>query len=181
MPRIRPIDPEKAGRSVQRMLDDVQNEWGTIPNVFRTLAVSPATLAGYLGLSKSLSGGSLSAELRELIAVTVAEANWCDYSLAAHCAVGGTIGLSQEAIKDARRGTSPDRKLDAALRFVRHVVEKRGWVDDADVARIKEAGYRDQEIVEILAHVAMSVLTNYVNHVAKTEIDFPRVEQLSGT
>ncbi|MFC1597593.1 carboxymuconolactone decarboxylase family protein, partial [Planctomycetota bacterium] len=115
------------------------------------------------------------------IAVTVAEANGCDYCLAAHSAVAATVGLSKEAVMDARRGVSPDRKVEAVLHFARQIVEKRGWVDDDDVGHLRDAGFGDREIVEIVANVAMSILTNYVNHVAGTEVDFPQVPHLSGT
>jgi uncharacterized peroxidase-related enzyme len=175
MPRLQPVDPENASEEARRLLQTVQDDWGMTPNVVRTLANAPLVLEAYLGFSNALGGGVLSAELREQIAVTVAEANHCDYCLAAHSAIGRTVGLSEDAIADARRGASPDAKANAAIRFAREMVEKRGWVDDEDVSRLRAAGYGDEEIVEIVANVAISIFTNYLNHVAGTEVDFPVV------
>jgi alkylhydroperoxidase family enzyme len=76
------------------------------------------------------------------------------------------------ANRDARSG---DAKADAALRFARTVLQKRGHVSDADVQHVKSAGYTDADIVEIVQHVALNVWTNYVNSVAQTAIDFPVV------
>jgi len=181
MPRISPIDPESTSGKSRQLLDDVQEEWGMTPNIVRTLANAPVALEGYLSFVDALSRGTLGPELREQIAVAVAEWNRCDYCLAAHCAIARTVGLSEDAISDARRGGSPDRKVEAALDFARQILAKRGWVDDDDVARLRDAGYTDREIVEIIANVAVSIFTNYFNHVAGTEVDFPRVPQLSNT
>jgi uncharacterized peroxidase-related enzyme len=180
MPRISPIDPDTVSGPARQLLDTVQADWGMIPNLVGTLAHAPVALEGYLGLSEALSSGVLSAELREQIAVTVAEANRCDYCLAAHSAVAATVGLSKEAVMDARRGVSPDRKVEVVLHFARQIVQKRGCVDDDDVGRLRDAGFGDREIVEIVTNVAMSILTNYVNHVAGTDVDFPLAPQLSG-
>jgi uncharacterized peroxidase-related enzyme len=149
-----------------------------VPNVIRTLANSQAVLDAFLAFSSRLEQGVLPADLRELIAVAVSEANGCEYCLAAHSAFGKAAGLSEEEITDGRRGTSPDRRVEAVLRFVRAVIEKRGWVSDDDLARLRGAGYSDEEIVEIMANVALNMFTNYFNHVVDTIVDFPRVHQL---
>jgi len=175
MPRLQPIDPENAPETARRLLELVQSDWGMTPNIVRTLANAPLVLEGYLSFSNALSSGALPAELREQIAVTVAEANHSNYCLAAHCAIGRTVGLSEDAIADARRGASPNAKANAVIHFAREMVEKRGWVDDEDVSRLRAAGYGDEEIVEIVANVAISIFTNYLNQVAGTEVDFPEV------
>ena len=111
----------------------------------------------------------------------MAQVNRCDYCLAAHCAIGKTIGLSDDAIADARRGTSPDRKVEAALHFAQQVVTRRGLVSEDSLCQLRNAGYTEQEIVEIIANVSLVIVSNYLNHAAGTEIDFPRVPQLTGT
>ena len=150
-----------------------------VPNFIRTLAHSPAALEGYLSFNSALARGILPTELREQIALTVAEVNQSDYCLAAHLAVGKSVGLSDEEIADSRRGESPDRRTAAALRFVRRVVEYRGWVDQDEVTRLRDTGYGDAEIAEILAHVGLNLLTNYFNHVVETEVDFPAAPVLA--
>jgi uncharacterized peroxidase-related enzyme len=179
MPRIQPLDYQKATGEAKQLMEKVQSDWGLLPNAIRTLAHSPAALRGYLDLMRSLGGGVLPATLREQIAVTVAEANGCDYCVAAHYAIGKSVGLSEDTLTDSRRGTSTDSKEDVALRFARRLVENSARVTDDDVARLRRGGYGDREIVEIVANVALNIFTNYFNHVARTDVDFPAVPELS--
>ena len=86
------------------------------------------------------------------------------------------VGLGDEEIADSRRGVSPDRKTEAALEFARKVVTERGWVSDDDVASLRAAGATDVELAEIVGVVALNIFSNYFNHVAGTEVDFPEVE-----
>ena len=144
----------------------------------RTMANSPAVLQAYLDFTSALSSGALSAKLREQIALTVSEVNDCDYCLAAHSAVGRMVGLSEEEVLDSREAISTDRKVETALRFARQLVENRGWVTDEDLSRVRDAGYDDGEIAEIVANVALINFSNYLDHVAETEADFPPVPAL---
>ena len=123
----------------------------------------------------------LSAKVRELIALTVGEANQCQYCLSAHTALGKMAGLGDEEIADGRRGASTDRKTEAVLRFARKIVTERGFVKDDDLATVRAAGVSDAEIAEIVANTALNIFTNYFNHVAETEIDFPAAEKLAST
>ena len=109
----------------------------------------------------------------------VGEANACGYCVAAHTASGQRAGLTEEETKEARRVASPDGKDQAALAFARKVAEDRGVVADADLERIRRAGYNDGEIAEIVANVALNIFTNYFNHVAGTEVDFPAAPDLA--
>ena len=89
------------------------------------------------------------------------------------------VGLSVDQILDSRRGTSVDPKTDAIIQFARQVVDQRGLVSDANIAQVRAAGLDDGAIAEIVANVALNIFTNYFNHVAETEIDFPRAEALA--
>jgi AhpD family alkylhydroperoxidase len=139
----------------------------------RTMGRSPAVLEGYLAFSDALSRGALSAKLREQIALAVAEENSCDYCLAAHCAIGKTVGLSPAQIAGARSGGEHDAKIEAVLALARTIVRQRGQIDDDDLSAIRRVGYGDGEIAEVVAAVALNVFTNYFNHVAQTTVDFP--------
>jgi uncharacterized peroxidase-related enzyme len=175
MPRIQPVERTQADVKTGALLHAVENQMGMVPNLIATLAHSlPATQA-YLSFSQILSGGELPAKLREQIALAVGEMNQCDYCLSAHSYLGRYNGLSDAEILDARHGTSEDEKDQAALTFARKIVQDRGHVSDEDVAEVRRAGYNDGEIAEIVANVALNVFTNYFNHVADTEIDFPAV------
>jgi len=178
MARLHIVDPHDATGKAKTLLDTVKEKLGIVPNIARGMVNSPAVLEGYLGLSGALAGGTLPAKLRERIALAVAEANRCQYCLAAHNALGKAAGLSAEEVVQSRRAESTDAKTEAALRFVRDLAVNRGDVSDEAVASVREAGFDDGEIAELVANVALNVFTNYFNHVADTPIDFPEVEAL---
>jgi len=176
MPRIAPIDPAAADAGVQATLAAVKVKIGMVPNLLRTFAQAPAVLNGYLAFSDALSAGALTAKQREIVALAIAQANGCQYCLAAHSLMGKGAGLSPDAINAARRGRSQDAQDDAVAVFARRVLDARGQVSDADLAAARGAGLDDARIVEVIAHVALNVLTNFTNNVALTEVDFPKVD-----
>ena len=176
MSRLTTIDPAQASDETREMLEATQRTLGVVPNLAKVLASSPAALKAWLETLRALAAGQLDAGLRERIALGVAEANECEYCLSAHSYVARHVTrLSDEAIRESRRLSSSDPKVDAALSFTQAVLDTRGGVSDAEIEQVRSAGYTDGEIVEIVAHVALNVLTNYFNKVADTEIDFPRV------
>ncbi len=175
MTRLNTLSPETATGRAKDLLDAVQHKLGMVPNMTRAMAGSPATLDGYLQLSGALAKGSLTAKVREQLALAVAEANGCDYCLAAHAAVGKAVGLTADQVRDARLATAVDGKTDALLRFARRVVDARGRVSDADVAAVRAAGWNDGAVAEVIANVALNVFTNYFNVAADTDLDFPAV------
>lgn len=175
MSRISAVDRRSANEGLRRTFDGIEKKLGVVPNMMRTMAQSPQALEGYLGLSGALSRGSLPAPLQEQIALTIAEANGCDYCLAAHSALGRGAGLSDDQLAASRQGRAAEAKAHAALQFAMAVLQHRGGVSDDDLARIRAAGFTDGDIAEIIAHVALNVLTNYFNRAAATDVDFPPV------
>jgi uncharacterized peroxidase-related enzyme len=166
---------DTAPTAAQPLLDAVEAQLGVVPNLFRLVGNSPAALEGFLGLHGAL-GRTLDLKTRNRIALATAEVNGCDYCLSAHTYLGANLAKLDEAEMAAnRRGHSSDAKADAALVFARKVAESRGQVTDGDIAAVKLAGYTDAQIVEIVANVALNVLTNFMNNVADTDIDFPVV------
>lgn len=176
MPRIAPVDPATADAGVKATLSAVKTKIGMVPNLFSTFARSPAVLNGYLALSDALSAGALTAKQREIIALAVGQANECHYCLSAHTLMGKGAGLSPEAIREAREGKAGDVTDNAVALFARRLIETRGQVSDADLAAARSAGLDDARIVEVIAGVAINVFTNYTNNVARTDIDFPKVD-----
>jgi len=176
MPRLNAVDPDTATSDAKVLLDAVQSKIGMTPNVLRTLANAPSALKAYLGVGEALAEGTFDARTREAIALTVAGANDCDYCASAHAAVSKSLKIDDDEIAARLAGRSDDASLDALLVFARNVVEKRGFVDDADLAAVRTAGHGDGVIVEAIANVTANILTNYVNHVAQTDIDFPKVD-----
>ncbi len=176
MPRIAPIDTAHAAAEVQATLSAVKAKIGMVPNLFTTFAQSPAVLKGYLGFSDALAHGALTGKQREIISLAVAQANGCHYCLSAHTLMGKGAGLSPEGIAAARRGNAQDPRDNAVATFARRVVETKGQVTDADVASARSAGLDDARLIEVIANVALNVLTNFTNNVAHTDIDFPKVD-----
>ncbi|MBI3289254.1 MAG: peroxidase-related enzyme [Elusimicrobia bacterium] len=175
MQRIPVTAPSKATGKTREQLEAVQRKMGRVPNLHATMANAPAVLTAYMGLHDALSHTSLDNRLRELLAVTVASANDCEYCLAAHTEIGKNLKVDETELFHAQEGESTDPKTRAALNFTRTLIEKRGQVGDAELSALKAAGYSNAAILEIVATTAMNIFTNYVNLVASTHVDFPRV------
>jgi uncharacterized peroxidase-related enzyme len=171
-----PASIETSPAASRPSLEAVKKQLGSVPNLFRIVGNSPAGLEGYLGLNGALGKGTLDVRTRQRLAVHVAELNGCDYCLSAHTFLGKNVAkLADEELAANRDGASTDPKAAAALAFAGKVVRARGHVDAADVAAVKAAGYDDAQVVEILLHVALNTLTNYVNTALATEVDFPKL------
>lgn len=179
MNRIGPIDPNTAQGKAKELLDTIKATSGRVPNILKTMAHSPAVLQAYLGFSGALAGATLPAKVREQIALVVGEDNQCHYCVAAHAAIGKMAGLTPEEVEGGRRGQSPESKTAAILRFAKQLSSHRGNVTDQEWETARKAGCSDEEILEIVALVALNLFTNYVNHVAGTAIDFPQVPPLA--
>ncbi|MCI4668202.1 MAG: carboxymuconolactone decarboxylase family protein [Bacteroidia bacterium] len=174
MSRLTALNPDTATGKSKELFDGIQSKLGMVPNMMRTIGNSPAALEGYLGLSGALSNGSLGGKLGELLALTIAEENSCDYCLSAHAFIGEKmLRIDQTTIQAARQARNEDEKIEAALTFAQTLIQKNGRVNNDDVQAVKDAGYTEGEIGEIVAHVALNVFTNYFNNTANTEIDFP--------
>lgn len=176
MARIKAIDPSTAEGKTRKLLDGVQQQLGAVPNIFRTFAQSPAVLDFYLQQSQALAKGVLDPKLREQIAMAAAGSNSCNYCASAHTAIGKSIGVDGDELAQNLSGRSGDPKTEAALTFVRRVIDVRGQVADEDLQGIRDAGFSEAEIVEIIANVGLNLFTNYFNHIAGTEVDFPLVD-----
>ena len=177
MNRITIPSSEQTPTASLPLLAAVNKQLGVVPNLMKLIGNSPAALEGYLSLNGALSKWTIGTKTGERIALAIAEINGCSYCLSAHTYLGTNVAKLDEAEIAANRiGTSSDPKAAAALRFASKVALERGHVSDAEVQAIKAAGYTNAEIVEIVLHVALNTLTNYVNEVAQTEIDFPKVE-----
>jgi uncharacterized peroxidase-related enzyme len=176
MNRVPLIDRYQTTTERKVLLDAIHGAFGTTPNMFRAVANSPAALKSMWGAFGALSGGVIAPKLGEQIAVAVADRNACEYCLAAHTALGRKAGASAEEMQRAQAGESADAKTQAALHFALKLVNERGQISDGDVQGLRKVGFGDEEIVEILAHVALNLFTNYVNVAFAVPVDFPAVK-----
>ena len=176
MSRISIPSVEQSVEASKPLLAAVKKQLGVVPNLMKLVGHSPTALEGYLSLNGALAKGKLDVQLRERIALAVAEFNGCEYCLSAHDYLARNVAkLSEGEINAARDGRSQNTRADAALRFARRVAESHGRVSDTDLATLREAGFDEASVIEMVVTVALNVLTNYVNNVAQTDIDFPKV------
>jgi uncharacterized peroxidase-related enzyme len=176
MSRINVVTTDKADQEQTELLEAIHAKLGMVPNFLRVFANSPAALRAFLGLHALARGGRLEEQTRERIALALAQQNDCQYCVSAHTAIGRKTGLSSAEMAANRAGTSTDAKAAAAVRFARALAERNGEVTTAELQAVRNAGYRDAEIVEIITHVGLNVLTNILGKASQVEIDFPKID-----
>jgi len=178
MSRVPLIDKTQTTPDRKTLLDAIQGAFGATPNMFRAVANSPAALKSMWGAFGALGGGVIAPILGEKIAVAIADRNHCNYCLAAHTALGRKAGATADEMNAAQAGQSSDPATAAALRFAVTLVERRGQVNADEVSALRAHGFSDEQIVEIIAHVALNLFTNYVNVALDVPVDFPAVKLL---
>lgn len=175
MSRINVITQKTANSEQKSLLDAIQSKLGIVPNFLGILAQSPDALKAFLGLHGIAEAGSLDPQTRERIALVIAQGNSCEYCVSAHTAFGRKAGLTSSEIEANRAGTSEDAKAAAAVTFAKALNDNLGDVTQAEFNAVREAGYGEAEIVEIITHVGMNILTNLIGKASQVDIDFPKV------
>lgn len=175
MSRITTVNYQTATSEQQGLFDAIQAQLGVVPNFLKVFAHSPVALRAFLGLHGVADAGSLEPKTRERIALAVAQQNSCEYCLSAHTAIGRKAGLDNSEIAANRAGSSQDAKAAVAVKFAQALVEHSGDVATADILAMREVGYSDSDIVEVITHVGMNILTNMIGKASRVEIDFPKV------
>lgn len=176
MSRINVVDPRNANAEQKVLLDAVQSSLGMVPNFLKVFANSPAALRAFLGIYGIAGEGSLDAKTRERIALALAQQNACEYCLSAHTAMARKAGLDGNEIAASRAGASADARAAAAVKFARALAAHNGEVTTAEIMEVRRAGYSESDIVEIITHVGLNLLTNIVGKASRVDIDFPKVE-----
>lgn len=175
MSRMQSIDQATASGRSRELLDATMAQLGRVPNLYAAMANSSAALDGYLSFRGALGKGVLSVPMRERIALLTATINDCGYCVSAHTFRGAKVGLSANELAATQESKSDDPRATAALQFVESLLRRQGKISDAEFANVKASGWSDEEIGEIVAHVALNVFSNYFNHVATPVLDFPAV------
>lgn len=173
MDRIKLLTSDTAPEGSKETLKDIQEKNGKVINIFKAMANSPAALKTYFAINKALGEKVLDNANAERIAIRLAILNGCEYCNAAHSYLAKAV-LSEDEIKSAREGKSSDAKAQAVLDFTQAVMQKAGRVSDDEFEKAKNAGLSDNEIMDIVAVVALNFFTNAVNNVAQTRVDFPK-------
>jgi len=176
MIRVQLVTASSAKTESKALLGQIQQAFGNVPAMFQAVANSPVALKKMWGGFGALAGGRLQPKLKEQLAVAIADRNDCEYCLAAHTALGRQAGASAQEMIDAQSGRSFEPQTAAALSFALKVVDQRAQLGDEDIAALRRAGFDDETIVEILAHVALNLFTNYINVALRVPVDFPAVK-----
>lgn len=176
MPRLQPIPLESAEGKQRELLDAAKKKLGKHINIIASMANSPVVLEAYLGFSGAMSHSKLPAKAREAVAMRIGEKNHCQYCVSAHTAVGKAVGYTEEETVKVRRGESTDPTVQAVINLADAIAESKGFISDDQFQAAKAAGLGDEEITEVVGLVALNFFTNFFNHVAETEVDFPKVE-----
>lgn len=181
MQRLNSINPEVAQGETKELLNTVDQTFGMVPNTARVMANSPAVLESFLAFSQAMGKASIGEKLHNQVKLSTSESNSCDYCTSILSAVAPTAGLSADDILAGRTGNSEDRRTDAALKFAEAVLKSKGKVSGQELDALRERGFTDAEVVEIVASVVLGCFTNFLNNVADTELDVPHAEALTST
>ena len=177
MQRISALNPDTTTGTSKELFDAVHKKFGVVPNMIRTMGNSPAVLNAYLSFSGALDASSIGATLNKLIAIAVANANRCEYCNAIHGYLAEhLLKIDGETVVRARSADSSNSKIKKALEFAITLTQKRGHLENADVDTLKEAGYNEAQIAEIIAAVSLNIFTNYFNTALTVSVDFPKAE-----
>lgn len=163
---------ETAPEASRPLLADVEKSWGFVPNLVRVFANSPATLQGIWSLLGAMENTSFSPAERQIVLLSASVENDCHYCTAAHTTMGAGTGLSKEQL-DAVRGdrSIADARLEALRHFTKLLVAQRGYANQSEVKAFLDAGYRKEQVLEVVLGIAAKTLTNYTNHLAGTPLD----------
>lgn len=176
MTNFAPIEPDAATGVAADLLAKVQKSLGLTPNMAKVMANSPALLNSYLALATAVAGGTLRPAVRERLAVATAQLNGCEYCLSAHTYIGANIAkIEADELDKARHAKSDTPHIAALLKLSNDIAERHGHVDTVDLAAARDAGVSDEEIGELVANLALNILTNYFNVVAEVDNDWPVV------
>jgi len=158
------------------LLEAATRRLGWTPNLFRLMAISPNTLSAFMALQGSLAR-TLDIQTIEAMGMVVSEGSGCEYCLQSHTFLGLRFAkLDASELELNRQGYSRDPKRSAAVRFAKKIAETRGKVNDGDLADVRAAGFSDAEIIAIAGLTAQFLMTNFINNIAHTELDFPTGE-----
>lgn len=163
---------ETAPEKSREILKSIREKLGFIPNVLGEMAESPALLWGYSELSAAAGHGLFSPTEQQVIQLTVSSLNDCSYCIAA----GTTLaekGKVPRDVLDTLRKEQPlkDKKLEALRVFTLAVMKKMGRTDERDLEAFYKAGYTRAHVMEVVLHLSLKIMTNYVNHIARTPLD----------
>jgi len=167
-------DTETAPQDAKPILEGSQKSMGMIPNLHAVLAEAPQTLKAYGTLHELFTNSSLNNDEITVVWQTINVEHECHYCVPAHTAIAKQMGVSDDISQALRDETPlPDAKLEALRTFTKQVIAKRGKLEKADLEAFFNAGYGQQQVLEVILGLAQKTISNYTNHIAETPLDEP--------
>jgi uncharacterized peroxidase-related enzyme len=169
---LKPLTVQTAPEASKPVLEQIQKGFGFIPNLMATFANSPAVLKGYLALDAEFEKTFTPAE-RQAILLAASVENTCGYCTAAHSTIlKAMLHVPADVVAAVRAGKSTGNpRQDALVALTREIVRERGNVRQETVKTFLAAGYRPEQVMEVLLGVAMKTISNYLDHIAPTTVD----------
>jgi len=163
---------ESAPEESKPSLEALQGAFGMIPNLVGAMSTSPVLISSLVGLFQKVHGGSFSEDQIQILLLTNAVTNASAWAVAFHSALALQAGVDPADVKAIRERAIPPNPKNAALStLARNLIEKRGRLDDADVSRFLQAGFDKARLLEVIAVVAASTITNYTGNVTKPPVE----------
>ena len=180
MARIKQLNNDEAQSYTKKLYRKIEESSGGVPNMFRCMGNSEMALDSFLSMNGNLMAGKLGGKFIRMIMLSLSEVNGCEYCVAGQVQMAKNAGLlNEEECLNARRFMGSDDKSQAMLDFVKKVHETNGNVNDGDIQAVRDAGFGDAEIVEILCTMALITFANYIGNVGDPELDFPEVVKIT--
>lgn len=168
-----PLGIDNAPEASKPLLETIKAANGFIPNLMGIFANNPAVLKGYVALDSAYEGGSFRSRERQLILLAASVENNCNYCTAAHATILKSALHTPDEIVSAVRNnqTVPDQKLDALVTLVKDLVRERGYARAETIQNFIAAGYKKEQVMELLLGVALKTISNYLDHISAAPLD----------
>ena len=168
-----PVGVDTAPEASRPLLEKIQKSFKFIPNLYGVFANSPVLLEGYLGLEGAFDKGTLSAVERQIILLAASVENSCKYCTAAHSTLlKAFLHVPADVVSAVRSNLPlPNPKSNALVALTKEIVAKRGYVEAQTIENFLAAGYRKDQILEVLMGVALKTISNYTDHISPNELD----------
>lgn len=165
---------ESAPAHSRQSLEMLQQAFGMIPNIAAAMSTSPVLINSLVALFQKVHGGSFSEDQIQVLLLTNAVTNACPWAVAFHSALALKEGVAPADVQAIRNRQTPKSAKGAALStLARTLIEKRGHLDDLEVSRFLQAGFDKAHLLEVIAVVAASTITNYTGNVANPPLEAP--------
>jgi alkylhydroperoxidase family enzyme len=165
---------ETAPEGSKPAVKELQSAFGLIPNLIGAMSTSPVLINSLVGLFGKVHGGSFTEAQVQVVLLTDAVTNASAWPVAFHSTLALKEGIEPADVQAIREGRLPkDRKFAALSAVAKTMIEKRGRLNDEDVDRFLAAGFGKDHLLEVIAAVAASTITNYTASIAKPRLDAP--------